>query len=171
MSLILPKSPDFDWAGDGQRIVCPCCEHTKPHTERFRHHMELLQELRKWWGNSITITSGHRCSAHNKKIGGAAKSQHVLSKSPGVDDFATDQVVSLPSPQFDQLAGKGRDEQYENWFFAHLALAEQAKAIGFTGIGVYRGDKDETPSCHFDLRDAPFAVWGEAEAVALLGDD
>jgi len=36
-----------------------------------------LQVLRDYLGKSITITSGYRSPAHNKKIGGAKFSQHI----------------------------------------------------------------------------------------------
>jgi len=169
MSLILPKSPNFDWAGDGQRIVCPCCGCAHPHTEKFRHHMELLQELRTWWGASLLVTSGYRCPAYNKKVGGAAKSQHILRRVFGDDTFATDIVAGLPSPRYDVLSRRTQKQHYEHWFQAHMTLAEKAKELGFNGIGVYRGDpmKSEEPSIHLDLREGKFKSWGSDEAKSL----
>lgn len=39
--------------------------------------VKTLQDLRNKHGKSITITSGYRCSAHNKKIGGTTNSKHT----------------------------------------------------------------------------------------------
>jgi hypothetical protein len=39
--------------------------------------VQTLQELRNKYGKSITITSGYRCSSHNKKSGGVSNSKHM----------------------------------------------------------------------------------------------
>ena len=40
--------------------------------------LEILTELREHFGQPITINSGYRCPTHNKNIGGAEKSRHVV---------------------------------------------------------------------------------------------
>lgn len=39
--------------------------------------MEKLVKLRELCGKSIVVTSGYRCEAHNKKIGGHPNSSHI----------------------------------------------------------------------------------------------
>lgn len=39
--------------------------------------VELLQKVRNYFGKAVTITSGYRTVAHNKKVGGSADSQHL----------------------------------------------------------------------------------------------
>lgn len=39
--------------------------------------LSVLEEVRRAFNAPVTITSGCRCEAHNKKVGGAAKSYHV----------------------------------------------------------------------------------------------
>lgn len=39
--------------------------------------VKTLQDLRNKYGKSITITSGYRCPAHNKKVGGTTNSKHT----------------------------------------------------------------------------------------------
>jgi hypothetical protein len=39
--------------------------------------VKTLQDLRNKYGNGITITSGYRCSSHNKKVGGTTNSKHT----------------------------------------------------------------------------------------------
>lgn len=39
--------------------------------------VKTLQDLRNKYGKAITITSGYRCSTHNKKVGGTTNSKHT----------------------------------------------------------------------------------------------
>ena len=48
----------------------------------------VLQPLRNYLGVPIIITSGYRCAALNKRIGGVVNSQHVLGQAA---DFVTPQ--------------------------------------------------------------------------------
>lgn len=79
----------------------------------------LCQLVRDISGNPVTITSGVRCSDHNKNVGGAEKSQHV----PDIDGFghAVDVQVDGVSPSkvyelldglFPNTLGLGL---YDNW--------------------------------------------------------
>lgn len=43
-----------------------------------------LQVLRDVLKRKITITSGYRSSAHNKKVGGASKSSHLTAKAADI---------------------------------------------------------------------------------------
>lgn len=67
-----------------------------------------MQKLRDIWGKPITITSGHRCAAHNKSVGGAPESMHLKLA-------------------FDCLCPREEQE----------AFVLAAGQCGFTGIGVY----------------------------------
>lgn len=42
---------------------------------------EALQVVRDHFGKSITITSGYRSPAHNRKVGGAQASLHISGKA------------------------------------------------------------------------------------------
>ena len=41
----------------------------------------LLQAIREHFNKPITITSGYRTAAHNKSVGGAKSSQHLLGRA------------------------------------------------------------------------------------------
>ncbi len=69
-----------------------------------------LQELRDRLGRPVTITSGYRCQVHNRAVGGASQSQHMLGT-------AADIVVSGMTP---------------------AQVAQVAEGIGFGGIGRYK---------------------------------
>lgn len=40
--------------------------------------VDLLEDVRRHFGRPVTIMSGYRCEAHNKAVGGAKNSQHML---------------------------------------------------------------------------------------------
>lgn len=46
--------------------------------------MEKLEELRAYDGFTVSINSGYRTPAYNKKIGGASRSQHVLGNAADI---------------------------------------------------------------------------------------
>ena len=71
--------------------------------------IENLQQLRDKVGKPVTITSGCRSVAYNKKKGGIATSNHLIGK-------AADIKISSMTP---------------------LDVAKLADTLGFLGIGVY----------------------------------
>lgn len=86
-----------------------------------------LQQLRDQVGKPVTVTSGYRTPEHNSAVGGAAHSYHIQG-------LAADVVIrGMTSAQ----------------------IAEIAKRVGFTGIGIYptRGH------CHVDVRPGPQTVF------------
>lgn len=64
------------------------------------------------YGRPLTINSAYRDPAHNAKVGGANKSQHIHGNAYDVD-----------------VSQLSREER--------LGLIEQARAAGFQGVGVY----------------------------------
>lgn len=46
--------------------------------------MAKLEELRAYGGFTVSINSGYRTPAHNRKIGGASRSQHVLGTAADI---------------------------------------------------------------------------------------
>ena len=88
---------------------------------------------------AVRITSGYRCPEHNRAVGGAKRSQHLLGN-------AADIVID----------GRSVAETYE--------LAEQVPAFRNGGIGVY----PEQGFVHVDVRDGR-ARWGRLDGryVAL----
>ena len=70
-----------------------------------------LQELRDACGFSLPISSGFRCSEHNKKVGGAPGSRHMYGDAA---DISTGGMTSIQK----------------------LQLINHATQLGFTGIGL-----------------------------------
>jgi uncharacterized protein YcbK (DUF882 family) len=46
--------------------------------------VEALQKLRDAMGRPVRVLSGCRCAAHNKAVGGAASSEHLLGNAADV---------------------------------------------------------------------------------------
>ena len=70
----------------------------------------LLQRLRDRVDKPLTVTSGYRCQKHNKVVGGATNSQHVLGTAA---DIRVPSGLTVPQ------------------------LAQIAAEVGFDGIGRY----------------------------------
>ena len=46
--------------------------------------VQLLQSIRDHFGAPVVITSGYRTAAHNKSVGGAKSSQHLLGRAADI---------------------------------------------------------------------------------------
>ena len=72
----------------------------------------LLEQVRALVGGPITVSSGYRCPALNKAIGGAANSAHVLGlaadiTAPGMTPQALAKLIQGAGLPFDQLIYEG----------------------------------------------------------------
>ena len=65
--------------------------------DNIKELAETLQTIRKFIRKPITINSGYRSPEHNKAIGGAKNSQHVLGKAADivVQDYTPEQVADF----------------------------------------------------------------------------
>lgn len=52
--------------------------------------LKVLTQLRDWYGQPITITSGARCKSHNAIVGGKPGSRHLVGKAA---DFKAENVA------------------------------------------------------------------------------
>lgn len=44
----------------------------------------VLQDIRDHFNAPVKITSGHRCAEHNRRVGGAARSQHLYGRAADI---------------------------------------------------------------------------------------
>ena len=44
----------------------------------------VLDPLRRAWGGPLRVTSGYRCPALNRAVGGATRSQHLLGQAADI---------------------------------------------------------------------------------------
>lgn len=116
-------------------FACRCCDRA----EINQRLVDALQELRDLAGLPVRVTSGYRCSEHNRAIGGATRSQHLLGTAADIS-----------------VRGMTPTEMYR--------LAEDVEAFRNGGIGVY----PDKGFIHVDVRDGR-ARWGQLDGkyVAL----
>jgi len=112
LELLLPHRPQ-----PGRRLsphfaeeefACRCCGLVRVNP-RLVH---LLEQLRgQLGGKPVVVSSAYRCAVHNRAVGGARQSQHLLGN-------AADIAVTGIAPR---------------------AVAAAAEKMGFTGVGRYSG--------------------------------
>ncbi len=75
----------------------------------------VLQPLRDLYGKPITVNSGYRCEALNKRVGGARTSQHMTGQAvditTGTKEGNRKLFAILEGMEFDQLI----DEKDMSW--------------------------------------------------------
>lgn len=121
------NSTEFDCHGSG------CCSKTTLDTKL----VEYLQQIRDRFGAPITISSGYRCSKHNKKVGGASGSRHTKGS-------AADIVVKGIAP---------------------AEVAKYAESIGILGIGLYEAKDCGDDFVHIDTRTTKSFWYGHAQVA------
>lgn len=99
-----------------REFECRCC-----HCVRLSPVLVvLLEALRAQWGNPIIITSGYRCPPHNKEVGGAARSLHMVGQAADVMVPFSDQGAV---EAFARRLGFAQVIPYGRRNFMHLAVA------------------------------------------------
>lgn len=96
--------------------------------------VDYLQRIRDHFGGPVNITSGYRCPAHNKSVGGTTASRHAKGQ-------AADIVVEGVAP---------------------AEVAKYAESIGVKGVGLYETDKDGHFT-HIDTRGTKSFWYGQAQ--------
>jgi uncharacterized protein YcbK (DUF882 family) len=89
---------------------CPCkkCDEQKIDEKLI----EKLDEVRETYGKAVRITSGYRCPAHNKAIGGKENSSHMSGLASDIAPVITtleelDNLYEICYNVFDNI-GDGR---------------------------------------------------------------
>lgn len=94
---------------------CNCgCEMPDDVKKNVKELAENLQNLRDKINKPVKITNSYRCVSHNKKVGGAKKSQHLKGKAADIqvvkispDDIA-DIVIDMMDEGIFSIGGVGR---------------------------------------------------------------
>lgn len=87
--------------------------------------MDMLEKLRSYGDFTIRINSGYRTAAHNKKIGGASKSQHIKGTAADIVVYKDNKVVDTRK------------------------ICCLCQTLGFKGIGYISGS-----AVHVDMRES-----------------
>ena len=67
---------------DSAEFDCKCCG--KGGDKVNPKLIKLLEAIREKVGEPVYVTSGYRCEAHNKAVGGKPKSQHMLGNAADI---------------------------------------------------------------------------------------
>lgn len=70
---------NFDW----REFRCPCCDRNSTSYSLI----EAVQKIRDAVG-PLRINSGYRCPAHNKEVGGAPRSRHLIGTAADIYPLA-----------------------------------------------------------------------------------
>lgn len=69
--------------------------------------VQQLQRIRNRFGASVTVNSGYRCAAHNKKVGSTSSSPHLLGLAADIKiEGVSSQEIAIAAEQigFDGIA-------------------------------------------------------------------
>lgn len=94
---------------------CPCCHTVKLHPRLLRRAVRL----RAAWGRPVVINSAYRCKEHNRRVGGAVRSGHLLGQALDI------RVPAESQDEFKRLAlfcGFSKVILYPKRGFAHIEL-------------------------------------------------
>jgi uncharacterized protein YcbK (DUF882 family) len=69
-----------------QELCCKCCGQLPPFARENMEALvhEVLDPAREKLGSPIVVNSGYRCPKHNKEVGGATNSQHLLGQAADI---------------------------------------------------------------------------------------
>ncbi|RKY04192.1 peptidase M15 [Candidatus Poribacteria bacterium] len=71
---------DLSFHFSRSEFVCPCCGELVIDMELI----DQLERLRFLVGRPIKVLSGYRCQRHNREVGGAPNSQHLLGRAADI---------------------------------------------------------------------------------------
>jgi uncharacterized protein YcbK (DUF882 family) len=94
-------------------FACPCCRRVMLHPLL----LEKLEKLRKIIKKPIHITSGYRCFAYNRKVGGVANSYHCIGLAADIKVKDINLIELLGYAEEIDFTGIGF---YEKKSFLHL---------------------------------------------------
>jgi uncharacterized protein YcbK (DUF882 family) len=71
---------------------------------------DVLADLRRFFVKPVFINSACRCESHNRKVGGAANSQHLFGKAADITikDVSADKVYAYLCNKYPEKYGIGR---------------------------------------------------------------
>ena len=72
--------------------------------------LEVITDVREHFGKPVIINSGHRCAAHNAKVGGAKNSVHLTGKAADirVSGLVPSEVANYLDKKYPDKFGIGR---------------------------------------------------------------
>lgn len=93
----------------------------------------ILDPVREKWGKPIRVTSGYRCPALNKAVGGTPSSQHLRGEAADItagnkkDNQALYELIKSSGLDFDQLI----DEKNFTWLHVSYTTTRNNRRKAF----------------------------------------
>jgi len=90
---------------------------------------QVLDPLRELWGHPLRVTSGYRCQALNRAVGGARHSQHMRGQAADITTGSRGEnrrliaILRASGLPFDQVI----DERDGSW--VHVSVAERPRRM------------------------------------------
>lgn len=131
--------------------------------------VDILQRIRDHWpGHALHITSGYRCPAYNRSVGGATGSYHSKGMAA---DITVDGVVPREVAKYAEsigVLGIGLYETSADGYFVHIDTRNYKsfwygqKQVPRTTFG---GQKSETTSGNTNIQSGANSAHGEASGL------
>lgn len=94
--------------------------------------IKILQPVRDVYGKPMTITSGYRCPALNKAVGGVATSQHLYGEAADIkvsDNKALFNIMKKMVLEGKIVVGQLLDENNGSWIHVSLPTEKHRNEI------------------------------------------
>ena len=100
--------------------------------ENLEHTIEQLDELRRLYGSKIFITSGYRCPALNKAVGGKPNSQHVKGQAADIKWDEKLLKFIIDNYHYDQLI----EETSKRTKWIHISFNKEKERMQYIKLSV-----------------------------------
>ena len=100
--------------------------------ENLEHTIEQLDELRRLYDHPIIITSGYRCPALNKAVGGKPNSQHVKGQAADIKWDENLLKFIIENFHYDQLI----EETSKRTKWIHISFNKEKERMQYIKLSV-----------------------------------
>lgn len=87
----------------------------------------ILEKVRQHFDRRVSVSSGHRCKAYNKKVGGGKVSMHLFGKAADISvaGVSPDEVANFLETKYPQHLGIGRYETFTHVDTRSIGVAKK----------------------------------------------
>jgi len=125
-----------------EEFICPCC-----HAGQIAASLAyFLDELRRAWNMPIIVNSGWRCARHNREVGGAERSRHLIGCAADIKPNDP-QLIGPFQNLLGDMAGRREGWEIKNYQrFCHVAVPREEEAQKWGGGLLHIAAKSATPA-------------------------
>lgn len=117
-----------------------------------------LQKIRDYFGKPINITSAYRNATHNRNVGGASNSQHLLGTAADIHIVGVAPTLIAQYAQFIGMKGIG-DYDNASGYFVHVDMRSGNKVFWkqknkrYVGVSTHGGQEQFKGADKVEIRD------------------